>query len=386
MLNIINTNAAGVTVRYINDASNNTINYCDVQGQNTVSVPTITTAAGVIWVNSAQATNLQGNDNITISNCNIHGTGPTAANFPTIGIAAFGTATSANSYNDNCTITNCNIYDFANATLAASGIKLDAGNTAWTITNNHIYQTTAINVTTSTAVYRAMWVTPNTASISNAANGFVITGNYIGGNAANGSGTYSMTGTANYNFYAMDLSVGLGTATSVQNNTVTNWNFTGGWSGNSVFGINIANGNANVGTVTGNLVGSTTANGAISLTTSITNGSFIAYRSGAGGTINFSNNVVSGVDVIGSATTIATGFNGIAASGGLTITINNNTIGSTTLANSINLSSTSATTATATAVRGIICNSATAGIIFNTVTNNTTINSSYGSSRIRSVT
>ena len=160
MLTIINTAAAGVAIRMTNDASNNTITYCDVQGQNTQSNPTITTAAGVIWINSANATNLQGNDNNTISYCNIHGTGPTSTNFPTIGIASIGTATSTFAYNDNCTIDHCNIYDFFNATQASTGVKLDAGNTAWNITNNHFYQTTTLNYGASLGVYRALWVTP----------------------------------------------------------------------------------------------------------------------------------------------------------------------------------------------------------------------------------
>jgi len=378
MLSIVNTAATGVAIRITNDASNNTITYCDVQGQNTVAVPTLTTSAGVIFINSANATTLQGNDNNTISNCNIHGTGPTVANFPNIGIASFGTVTSTASYNDNCTITNCNIYDYFNTSTASTGIKLDAGNTAWTITNNHFYQTTTINLPTSTAVHRALWITPNTASISNAANGFIITGNYIGGSDASGAGTYTMTGTANYNFYGMDLSVGLGTVTSVQNNTITNMNFTGGWTGNSIYGINIANGNADVGTVTGNLIGSATTNGAITCNTTVTGASMIGLRSGAGGTINFSNNIISGIDMIGNATNLATGFNGIAGSGGLNIIIDNNTVGSATLANSINMMSTSATSTTATAVRGIICNSATAGVV-NTITNNlvANINSNY---------
>ena len=82
--------------------------------------------------------------------------------------------------------------------------------------------------------------------------------------------------------------------------------------------------------------------------------------------------------MVGTATTVATGFNGIAGSGGANIIINNNTIGSTTLTNSINLVSASATSTTATAVRGIICNSG-AAVVVNTITNNTisNINNAY---------
>ena len=100
--------------------------------------------------------------------------------------------------------------------------------------------------------------------------------------------------------------------------------------------------------------------------------------SAIGGIINFSNDTISGINMVGTATTVATGFNGIAASGGATITVSNNVVGSATLANSINMFSTSTTTPTAPAVRGIICNSGAPGPV-NTITNNlvANINSNY---------
>ncbi len=364
ILSIVNTSTSGVAIKITNDANNNTITYCDVKGQNTVSVPSLTTAAGVIFINSAHSTGQAGNDKNTISYCNIHGTGSTTATFPTIGICAFGTQTTPATYNDSCTISNCNIYDIFNATLAATHIKIDLGNTAWNITDNHFYQTTAINYT-STAVYRTLWVTPNVSNISNAANGFIITGNYIGGNSASGSGTLSMTGTSTYSFWGMDLSVGLGTATSVQNNTISNINMTTSNTGSAAFtGINIANGNANVGTITGNLIGSTTSTPGIVFTANANTGGPLGLRSGGGtgNVINFSNNTIAGF-LLNSSTTVAPIFNGIAASGGTTVNVINNTIGSATVANSINAPA--ATTSTSIqSIRGIILNgSGTTGTV-----------------------
>lgn len=357
VLNIINTNAAGVAIKITNDASFNTITYCDVQGQNTVSVPALTTAAGVIFINSASATNNNGNDKNTISYCNVHGTGTTTSTFPTVGICAYGTQTTTATYNDTCTITNCNIYDIFNATLAATHVKIDLGNTAWNITNNRFYQTTSINYGTSTAVYRALWVTPNVSNIANAANGFIITGNFIGGSNASGTGTTVMTGSSTYSYWAMDISVGLGTPTSVQNNTITNLDITTANTGSAAMeGINIANGNANVGTLAGNLVGSTTSTPGITFTATANTGGPIGYRTGGGtnNVINISNNVVGGI-VVNSPVTVAGIFNGIAASGGTTVNITNNTIGSPTVPNSINITSASTSTSIQS-VRGIIVN------------------------------
>lgn len=377
VLSITNTSTTGVAIKITNDASNNLVTYCNVCGQNTTSVPSITTAAGVIFINSANATSLAGNDKNTISYCNIHGTGTTTSTFPSIGICAFGTQTTTGSYNDSCTISNCNIYDVFNATLAATHIKIDLGNTAWNILNNHFYQTTSINYATSAAVYRALWVTPNVSNIANAANGFVINGNFIGGSTAAGTGTLTMTGTSTYAFWAMDISVGLGTPTSLQNNTITNIDITTANTGSTALeGINIANGNANVGTVTGNIFGSSSSTPGITFTASANTSGLIGFRTGGGtnNVINISNNIIAGI-VLNSATSVAAIFNGIAASGGTTVNITNNIIGSATVANSINAASAS-TSASIQSMRAIIANgTGTSGTISGNLISNMNSNS-----------
>lgn len=363
-LTIANTNVNGPVIRFINEASSNRILYTDLRSNNIVAPGTI--GAGV--VNFGTTTGVNGNDNNIIRYCDIHEDG---VGNPTIGISSIGSATTVAANNDGNIIDSCNIYNYFHPTIATAGIYVGANNGSWIINANRMYQTATIT-TTGTQTHRAMWITPNTASLTSAS-GFVITNNFIGGNSSAGTGTYTMTGTTLYQFMGMDISVGIGTATSVQNNTITNMAITGGFTGNNVYGINVANGNVNVGTITGNLIGSTTTNGAITFTTTAANGSMIALRSGAGGTINFSNNTISGIDLIGNATTVSSGFNGIAGSGGANIIINNNTIGSTTLANSINITTSSATATVASAFRGIICNSTTTGVV-NTITNNIVAN------------
>lgn len=371
MLNIINTAAAGVAIQLTNDASYNTITYCDVQGQNTNAAPTLTVSGGVIYFNSANTSNLQGNDNNAITYCDIHGTSATSAGFPAIGIASFGTSSTTASYNDLGTISDNNIYDYFHGSASSTGIKLDAGNTAWTINNNRFYQTTVLTFGTSTAASRALWITPNTGNIANAANGFTITNNFIGGNSSNGTGMYTFIGTGNPTtaFMGMDISVGLGAVTTVQNNTITNINMsTASTSSSAVVGINIANG---INNVTGNTIGSATSNTvpyAITFATSGTLGGLIGIRVSAGGANTVTNNTVAGIELRGDASLVAPSFNGINYSGGTSCVINANTVGSATLANSIYLSSLSATSTSGSAARGIISNVASANNA--TITNN----------------
>ena len=370
--------AAGNAILIRNEASNNTVTYVDIRSANAnpaanTAVTTIGSIPGALAIgNTAGAF---GNDNNTVSNCDVHSTG---TNLGACIYAGNSTTAGTSANNDNNSILNNNLYDFFNAASASAGLDIASGNNNWTINGNSVYQTATRNYTTGTQTVRGFWITPNTGPLTSAS-GFTINNNFIGGAAPSCAGLpLTLLGTAAYNLFGMDISVGTGTASNVQNNVMTNWNITGGFSTNNVYGINIANGNVNVGTVTGNVIGSTTANGAITFVSTVTGGSMIALRSGAGGTINFSNNIVSGIDLVGNATTVATGFNGIAGSGGATIIINNNTIGSTTLTNSINLVSASATSTTATAVRGIICNSG-AAVVVNTITNNTisNINNAY---------
>lgn len=377
-LTIANTNAGGPAIRFINEASSNRILYTDLRSNNIIAPGTV--GAGV--VNFGTTTGLNGNDNNIIRYCDIHEDG---VGNPTIGISSIGSAASVAANNDGNIIDSCNIYNFFHPTIATAGIYVGANNGSWIINANRMYQTATVT-TTGTQTHRAMWITPNTASLTSAS-GFVITNNFIGGNSAAGTGVYNMNGTTLYQFFGMDISVGIGTATSVQNNTITNMAITGGFTGNNVYGINVANGNVNVGTTSGNLIGSTTTNGAITFTTTAANGSMIALRSGAGGTINFSNNIVSGIDLIGNATTVYCGFNGIAGSGGSNIIVNNNIIGSTTLTNSINITTTSATATAASAFRGIICNSTTTGVV-NTITNNivANLNTNYAATGTQATT
>ncbi len=376
-ISIINTSStagsAGNAILLRNEASNNTLTYLDLKASNlnpanNAGTVTVGAVPGVVAILSTTGAN--GNDNNTISNCDIH-SATTSTNILNVGIYAYNATTVGNAANnDNNTITNNNIYDWFHATTATAGIDVLVGNNNYIITNNSFYKSSGItySYTGAAITHRAMWITPNGSSVGSS--GFIITGNYIGGTAPLCGGTpYIMTGSNTYLFNGMDISVGNASFTSIQNNIISNINMTTtSTSTNAFVGINIANGDVNIGTVSENIIGSKTTNGAITFATTGNLGGFTGIRTGAGTTINVSNNTVSGIDIAGTAT-VTPGFNGINGGGGTNVSILNNTIGSLTLANSIN-ATTVYTGTSAQVIRGILVNGGTTS----TVTGNTIAN------------
>lgn len=386
-LTINNDSTAGVAIRIANDAAFNTITYCDIQGRNTNNTSG-TTLSGVVYFGQANATTLNGNDYNTISNSSIHGN---ANGTPAIGISAYGTTTRKVNYNDSCTITNCNIYDFFNAGTASTGIKLDAGNNAWTINANNLYQTATRTYTTA-ATHRGFWITPNTGSIDSTASGFIITNNFIGGSAvAAGGAAYTMTGTVGSQFSGMDISVGYAVPTSVQNNTLSNLSFTSSATSTSgiFIGIGTANGNVNIGNLVGNTIGSGTGTGAITITTGSASTGF-GIRVGGSTTLsttNVANNVIGSISVTG-ASAVSSNFIGIGTSGGASTTVSNNLIGSLTTPASISIGASTATTAQV--LTGInLANGTTTNVLNNTianlVNNHATITATTTASQVRGI-
>lgn len=365
---IANTNANGPAIRFINEASTNRILYTDLQSNNL----TVTATAGAGVVNFGTTTGLNGNDNNIIRWCDIHEF--TGGN-PTIAVSSIGTGTTDLTNNDGNIIDSCNIYNFYHATNASAAIYVGANNGTWQINANRFYQTANRVQLGAGVTNRVLWITPNTASLTSAS-GFVINHNFIGGNASSGTGNYVITGTATHIFMAMDISVGLGTPTSIQNNTITNFIDSTSQTSSLAFGaINIANGNVNCGTIQGNLIGSRTTNGAITfVSTSTTTGGVICLRTGGGtnNTINFANNIVSGIDLYGTTATSTPEFFGMNLASGTNINVTNNLIGDTSLANSINVVTAGATSISTQRVSGIFANSSATAV--HTITNNTIAN------------
>ncbi len=368
MITIENTSttsaSSGNAILLRNDASYNTLTYLDIKAANGNAASNGTpTAVGAIPGAIAIGTTIGigGNDYNTISYCNIHSTG---ANLGVGVFAANATAAGSPANNDYNVITYNNIYDmFGGNTLATAAVNVSLGNNNVTVTNNHVYQTVARTYTT--AATRGFWITTNTANLTSAS-GHVITNNYIGGNAADGSGTLTMTATTG-TYVAMDISTGIGAATTIADNTITNISLTGtSTSILALTGIGMVNGNNNV---TNNMIGSATVNGAITQTAGNLGG-FTGIRTagGTGNTTNITGNTVSGINLNGNVVGSAPQFQGIAVNGATTINVLNNTIGGS-LANSIN-AITATTSASAQGIRGIDVTSGTTKVISgNTISN-----------------
>ena len=344
-LTIANTSNFGVALRLLDEVRSNTFRYTTFQGMNTSAT------SGVVLFSSTTGVNSNGN---AIDHCDIRDGASTPAN----GIyAGFSQAQTGGS-----TISNCNIFNFYSGTTTTAGVRLDAGTTGWTITGNSFYQTASRAAVAANV--RSIYI--NNTSGSN----FAVTGNFIGGSAPNAGGTaWTTTGTAAaYLFQGIRLNVSTFTPSSVQGNTIANIVWTsssaattlpGVWSG-----IYVVAGAVNIGTVTGNAVGSGTGTDSVSVTTSGSGGASFGIGSESGSTV--ANNTIGSITVNGSAISVSTSLIGIAGASA----VSNNTVGSITTANSFN-AATSSTSSTGQEVTGILNASIITG---NTVAN---LNNNY---------
>jgi hypothetical protein len=351
------------TVRFINDAQNNTLKYLTVSGQNTS-----TTSALIVFGTGITT----GNSNILIDNCTINGLSNTMNC-----ITSVGSTTPAD--NKNVTISNNNIFDFFVNGGTCDGILTGGGTALWTINANNFYQTAIRNsfsvpaMTTATN-FRAI----NTNSTATNAV-YTITNNRVGGNIPGIPGSVFIIGDSSsalaHLIRPIDCSnAGTASPSSVQGNIISDITlYTNGTDNFSGIGV-LQTGVYNVGNITPNLVGSTTANGNITI---YNRGGVAVIRgyhfTNTGGGL-LQNNIVSGIDFKVQGAQAAGGsitFQGILASATFTnpVTISGNTIGSTTLANSFNGL---ASSLGAIGYHGIMISGATGAAV--SVTNNTISN------------
>ena len=354
------SNTAGTsTFRLINDATNNTIKYCNIKGASTDP------NGGILFLSTTTGTT--GNDGNMIDNNSI--TNSADANRPLNAYYSAGTTGLENSGN---TISNNSFFNFLNKGKASNGIYLGNNTTDEIIRGNSFYETGSF-ITSASVAYNIINIR-NPSGVN-----YSVTGNFIGGSSALCAGA-AWTKTAFDNaFMAINLNAGTGTASNVQNNTIKNmaWSNAGAASWTA---INIAAGTVNIGTSTGNIVGATIGTGSITVTGGATATNVYGINIGSSGNIDCQNNVIGSFTVANSSTN-ATNFYGVfksATSG--TTTISNNVIGSITTANSINDSSVSS--ANAQSVFGIY-NAGTGSI---TISGNTIANLKNGTTNATSAT
>ena len=330
------TGATTSTIRFINDASNNAVKNCTIRGSSTG------VATGTIFFSTGTTT---GNDGNTIRTNDITSAG---ANLPTNGI--FSSGTSAAIDNSGNVVQLNNISDYFNATVVSSGINLSAtGNSAWSITNNKLFQTATRVYTTGN--------THNGIFIGTGA-GYIISSNTIGGANSAGTGTTNMIGNsvdlpgfpASYTPAGASTLTGYrginatftaaGAVSDIQNNTIAGHALYTSANGSAFIAILVGAGNANIGDTAKNIIGAESGAGGVGTPASIysattgTGGSVVGILAATANTVVVQNNTIGNIDSVGTSATIAGGFLGINTQGaGGTATTSSNIIGNTTAAN-----------------------------------------------------
>jgi hypothetical protein len=323
-LTIANTSTTGIAIQFINDAQRNGVARSTIQGVHLSSL------SGVVVFSTT--TGSLGNSNNIIQLNNIKDGATTPSNC----IYSEGTPAAPNTGN---TISNNNISNYFGGGAVSHGIRLNPNgslpsNAAWTISNNRLFQTVPRTYTT---------ISMPGGILINGGNGYTVSGNVVGFAGSAGFGTYTMTATDAHTFIGIQLQVGSG-QNSIQGNTIAGISLSTGSTSPvaaTVTGISLTTGCANIGTTIGNTVGSGTGTGSITLTTTATAPPNVPAIIGinvsgsATGTVVISNNIIGSLTGTGSSP-LNVAITGMQVTGGAPI-ITNNSIGSATTANSINV-------------------------------------------------
>ena len=240
--NLESASSSARTIRFINSAENNTIQYCAIKGS------TSSTGAGVIFFSTSTAGN--GNTNNTIQYCNLtHAGSVRASNM----IYSNGTASRQNK---NITIKSNNFYDFLSPLRYSYGINLVANSDFWNIEGNSFYETSTF-IPSAANEYSAIRL------YTSDANNFEVRNNYIGGQSPEcGGGSWTVKSSYGHYFRAILIRNSDVDLTTIEANQIRNFNyitsFYDPWDG-----INVYSGKVNI---TGNKIGDTTGTGSISVT------------------------------------------------------------------------------------------------------------------------
>ncbi|MEP7264286.1 MAG: hypothetical protein ABI772_07310, partial [Bacteroidota bacterium] len=365
MLSIRNTSGAGIsTVRLINEASNNTLQYCDLQG---ASVTTANpTTSGIVFIGST--TGLFGNDNNTVSNCDIHPVSATAVVTGSIGTTTLTvTAVSSGTLSIGQVLTGTGVTQGTTITALGTGT---GGTGTYTVSTS---QTVA-----STTITGSSMATIGVGANNNKAIGTLSDNDNI-----------SITGCNIYNIFNLSTTSNPATAIKIDqgnnSNSITNNHiyatvpmsfatanigaYRALWLNTNSSGAAISYASGN--TVTGNYFGGTNAAGTGIMT--FTGASISAYvgmdisvGNGAATTVN--NNTITNISyTTASIATITTGhWTGISVNYGNVTQINNNIIGSSDGSKTVSVISTGTTSGTL--INGIRIGG---GILSNAISGNT---------------
>jgi len=337
-----NLSTLAPTVSFVNDAQNNIVRNCILEGNSTATTGNL---GGV--VNLGTTTGANGNDNNIITFNDIRDRSD-AVGRPAIGILASGTVTTLQQFNNNCTISNNTIHDFyIDGSTGQFGVSILTGNSGWNLDSNSIYQTVTRTNTITGAVTRAINIQhPSPLAVNG---GFNIRNNFIGGTAPGATGgdwTLNVTPASSIvqTFIPIAMSTGM-IPNTISGNVIRNIDFTTvspTAAATQFAGMSLAQG---LYTVSGNTIGSPTTTGNIKININVSTGtnsnSFLAgvlFGSTAPCGMDFLNNSIGSLTIAGSATAAVipqiVQYQGNPVTAGL---MQGNTIGSTSAANSIQL-------------------------------------------------
>jgi hypothetical protein len=319
-LTIQNTNVGNsYAIRFVNDATHNTLTYCNVRSANNNA------SGGTIIL--AGTTGSTGNDDILIDNNSIFDAATGTPNNAVISLGSTGTAAE---YNNNITVSNNNIYNFCAASGDIAGVKAVQGSSDWIISNNNFYYT--IGSRSITGIFSAI------SAYNSQMTNFTVSGNYVGNNVASFTPNILLTGSGNIQIFRFSL--GLSVANSIQGNTIWNISFTSSLTSPLHCMVNLADGAYNFGTITGNTLGNALSTGNIAVNLGGGAGTNLAIlHCGSGssgmGAVNITNNLIGNIDLAGLSTTAnlqLVNFSGITG----TYNITNNVLGANNIAESVN--------------------------------------------------
>ena len=362
-LTISCTNATSAAIAFNSNAQNDTVQYCTLKGQE------VTGPLGIL--NFGTGASLANGNGLNVIDHNLFT--PSSGTVPSYGIFAQGNSAFPNVGNK---ITNNEFKDLiaqyvASTTLYVTGGVTSPTNDNYTISGNSFYNSTALADFAASNLQKVIIAIGGSSTTFGGSH--AITGNYIGGTAANCGGSVFTKTARETNFYGMLLytspSVSGGGATSIQNNTIqkiswANDYYSANWLAISIGGT----GAVNIGNETGNTIGDNTTTGSLTISNKSASASVSMINIGTTGAVNCQNNKIGSITASNGTANFVTSVNCIVKSGVAgTTTISNNVIGSTTQANSI---SATCTGTASQAIYGVNCT----GTGVNTVSSNTIAN------------
>lgn len=322
------TSSANVsTIVYYADATDNVLQNCRIEGSSTsASLATIGFSTGTTT----------GNDGNTITGCTITSAG---TNLPFNAIGSVGTSDLID--NSGMIITNNVIQDYYSPGTASNGIFVSAFSSGWTITGNKFFQT-GTRTATAGATHRSINI------ITANGGGYTISNNTIGYATSTGTGVTTYAGAFANRFFGIELTAAATPVSNIQGNTIAAISLTttsGASTAPGIFsGISVLGGTVNIGTSTGNIIGSGTGTGSISITTTTSLPYFSGISARSTGTVSIQNNTIGSILTAGTAT-MGYIFNGIYTAGlAGNFTISANNIGSAATPNSITIGTSGITT------------------------------------------